>query len=69
MRADLKIVSRGQTGADRAALNWAVKNDVAYGGWCPKGRKTEDGPIDLRYELKETPTADYLQQAEWIVGD
>jgi hypothetical protein len=40
-----KIVSGGQTGADRAALDWAIFRDITHGGWCPKGRKAEDGPI------------------------
>jgi hypothetical protein len=39
------------------------------GGWCPKGRKAEDGPIDLKYPLKETPSASYLQRTEWNVRD
>jgi hypothetical protein len=44
-----KIASGGQTGADRAALNWAIENGVSHGGWCPKGRKAEDGPIPALY--------------------
>lgn len=64
-----KIVSGGQTGADRAALDWAIKNCVKYSGWCPKGRKAEDGQIDACYALKETPRADYLQRTEWNVRD
>jgi hypothetical protein len=64
-----KIVSGGQTGADRAALDWAIEHGVAYGGWCPKGRKAEDGQIDRLYVLKETPTADYVQRTEWNVRD
>ena len=64
-----KIISGGQTGADRAALDWAIRNGVAHGGWCPKGRKAEDGPIDSSYQLKETPRADYLQRTEWNVRD
>jgi hypothetical protein len=59
-----KIVSGGQTGADRAALDWAIFRDVAHGGWCPKGRKAEDGTIPARYELQETPTANYLERTE-----
>src|ERR1700741_1112620 len=39
------------------------------GGWFPKGRKAEDGPIDLKYPLKETPSASYLQRTEWNVRD
>ena len=52
-----KIVSGGQTGADRAALDWAILNGVAPGGWCPLSRRAEDGPIDERYQLQETPNA------------
>jgi hypothetical protein len=40
-----KIISGGQTGADRAALDFAVKHDIPYGGWVPKGRKIEDGTL------------------------
>jgi Circularly permutated YpsA SLOG family len=39
----IKIVSGGQTGADRAALDWALARGLECGGWCPKGRKAEDG--------------------------
>jgi len=59
------IVSGGQTGADRAALDWAMEHGIQHGGWCPKGRKAEDRPIDARYQLKETPSADYIQRTEW----
>jgi hypothetical protein len=38
-----KILSGAQTGADRAALDWAIFHDIPHGGWCPKGRKAEDG--------------------------
>lgn len=48
---------------------WAMERGIAYGGWCPKGRKAEDGPIDERYMLKETPRADYLQRTEWNLRD
>jgi hypothetical protein len=67
--ATLKIVSGGQTGADRAALDWAIKNDIPHGGWCPKGKEAEDGPIDAKYQLKETPSSNYLQRTEWNVRD
>ena len=66
---DFTIVSGGQTGVDRAALDWAIKNGVAHGGWCPLGRKAEDGPIAARYALKETPTTHYVQRTEWNVRD
>jgi len=64
-----KIISGGQTGADRAALDWAIKRGIPHGGWCPKGRKAEDGRIDLRYRLVETPSDDYAQRTEWNVRD
>src|ERR1035437_2072800 len=48
-----KIISGGQTGADRAALDSAIERGIPHGGWCPKGRKAEDGPLDGRYQLKE----------------
>ncbi len=64
-----KIVSGGQTGADRAALDWAIEHGIAHGGWCPKGRIAEDGVIDVRYELKETPSSDSIQRTEWNVRD
>lgn len=64
-----KIISGGQTGADRAALDWAIANGILHGGWCPRGRKAEDGRIDLRYQLGETPSADYAQRTEWNVRD
>jgi len=41
-----KLVSGGQTGADRAALDWAIEHNIPHGGWCPKGCRAEDGPID-----------------------
>ena len=64
-----KIVSGGQTGADRAALDFAIEHNIPHGGWCPKGRKAEDGPIDARYHLTETPSDDYEQRTEWNVRD
>ncbi len=66
---DFRIVSGGQTGADMAGLDWAIANGVTHGGWCPKGRKSESGPIDLVYCLSETPSANYLQRTEWNVRD
>ncbi len=64
-----KILSGGQTGADRAALDWAIENGIAHGGWIPKGRKTEDGQAHPRYDLVETPSDDYSQRTEWNVRD
>ena len=64
-----KIVSGGQTGADRAGLDVAVKHGFPYGGWCPKGRKAEDGPISWDYALVESPSGNYLQRTEWNARD
>ena len=63
------IISGGQTGADRAALDWAIANGIPHGGWCPRGRLAEDGVIPDRYQLRESPEPDYLQRTEWNVKD
>jgi hypothetical protein len=65
----MKIVSGGQTGVDRAALDVALELGIECGGWCPAGRGAEDGPIDARYPLRETPSADPEQRTEWNVRD
>ena len=64
-----KIVSGGQTGVDRAALDAALELGRACGGWCPRGRRAEDGAIAIQYPLHETPTADYPQRTQWNVRD
>lgn len=64
-----KIVSGGQTGADRAGLDVALWHEFPHGGWCPKGRKAEDGPLGGQYHLTETPSTSYLQRTEWNVRD
>lgn len=64
-----KLVSGGQTGVDRAALDWALHHGIPIGGWCPAGRLAEDGPIDPRYPLRETPSEGYSQRTEWNVRD
>ena len=64
-----KIVSGGQTGVDRAALDWALASGVPCGGWCPLGRWAEDGPIDARYPLRETPDVKPVLRTEWNVRD
>ena len=61
------IVSGGQTGADRAALDWAMARGIPHGGWCPRGRRAEDGRIPDRYALRETPSRDYEQRTRWNV--
>jgi hypothetical protein len=64
-----KIISGGQTGVDRAALDVALELGVPCGGWCPRGRRAEDGPIDGRYPLEETPSAFYPVRTRWNVRD
>jgi hypothetical protein len=64
-----KIVSGGQTGADRAALDAAIQLDIAHGGWVPKGRLAEDGPIPEHYQLREMPSASYPKRTEQNVID
>jgi len=54
-----RIVSGGQTGVDRAALEAAIALGIAHGGWCPRGRLAEDGSIPSRYEMTECDTSDY----------
>lgn len=66
---NLKILSGGQTGVDRAALVVALELGLSCGGWCPKERKAEDGTIPAKYQLEETPSADYRQRTEWNVRD
>ncbi len=55
----IKIVSGGQTGVDRAALDAALALGILCGGWCPKGRRAEDGVIPACYPLTETTSKDY----------
>ena len=64
-----KIVSGGQTGVDRAALDTALELGLSCGGWCPRGRKAEDGVIDARYPLTETESADYDERTRCNVRD
>ena len=70
MQSDmLKVVSGGQTGVDRAALDAARATDLPIGGWCPKGRRAEDGILDAGYPLEETPSEAYEQRTMWNVRD
>jgi hypothetical protein len=64
-----KILSGGQTGADRAALDFALRRGIPHGGWCPRGRLAEDGLIAACYRSSETPSSDYAQRTEWNVRD
>ena len=69
MAIKIIIISSGQTGADRAALDWAIKNGTPHGGWCPQEREALDGPLDAQYKVKETPTKDELERTEFNVRD
>ena len=64
-----KIISGGQTGVDRAALDAAIKLSIDHGGWIPKGRLTESGPLPPEYRLKETKSASYAERTEKNVLD
>lgn len=64
-----QVVSGGQTGVDRAALDVALELGIPCGGWCPKGRLAEDGPIAERYPLRETRSARYSRRTLWNVRD
>jgi hypothetical protein len=54
-----KIISGGQTGVDRGALEAAIQLGIPHGGWCPHGRLAEDGVIDPRFQLQETDSPEY----------
>src|SRR6185312_7990938 len=69
-----RIISGGQTGVDRAALDVAIELGIAYGGWCPKGGWAEDMPnppglLAVYPSLRETPDADPIQRTHWNVRD
>jgi hypothetical protein len=64
-----QIVSGGQTGVDRAALDVAIALGIAHGGWCPAGRLSEDGSVPSRYELQETTSSEYPVRTEQNVID
>ena len=65
----IKIVSGGQTGVDRAALDSALEYGLSISGWCPKNRKALDGPIPDKYPLQETKSSDYHVRTEWNIRD
>ena len=65
----VKIVSGGQTGVDRAALDAAIRLGIPHGGWVPKGRLAEDGPLPDAYAVRETRSADYAVRTERNVRD
>ncbi|GBE13362.1 putative molybdenum carrier [bacterium BMS3Bbin14] len=60
----MKIISGGQTGADRAALDAARELELPHGGWLPRGRKTENGPLPRSYPLEELDSSEYRPRTE-----
>jgi Circularly permutated YpsA SLOG family len=64
-----KIISGGQTGADIAALDVAIKFNIDHGGWIPKGRQTENGPLPMKYQLNEMDTIDYKERTKQNIKD
>ncbi|CAG8457350.1 23093_t:CDS:2 [Gigaspora margarita] len=83
MKMIFTLRSGGQTGVDQGCLNGFldhIKNNIKVlkfqngdiwklTGWCPQGRNAEDGKIDPKYPLRETPTPKYEQRTEWNVCD
>jgi len=65
----MKVISGGQTGVDRAALDAAMALDIDVGGWCPRGRLALDGEIPPRYPLIETRGKGYQTRTKWNVRD
>jgi len=63
------IISGGQTGVDRAALDVALALGIHCGGWCPRGRRAEDGTIPRKYPLRETPSTAYAERTAHNVHD
>ena len=64
-----RIISGGQSGVDRAALDAAIELGIPHGGWCPRGRTAEDGRIPPKYHLKETLSPDYAVRTRLNVRD
>lgn len=65
----MRIVSGGQTGVDRGALDAAIALGLAHGGWCPRGRRAEDGVIPPQYRLQECDSPAYHIRTERNVQD
>lgn len=65
----MKIISGGQTGADRAALDAAIELGLSHGGWVPAGRWAEDGPLPQCYNLQETGSREPAARTELNVCD
>ncbi len=64
-----RIISGGQTGVDRAALDTAIELDIPHGGWCPRGRRAEDGVIPDHYQLREHTSEFYADRTRQNVID
>lgn len=64
-----KLISGGQTGVDRAALDVALAMGIPCGGWCPQGRRAVDGEIPAKYPLKETKAQNYNKRTKLNVQD
>jgi len=62
------IISGGQAGAQRAALDFAILHSIPHGGWCGQGRVALDGPLPEKYQLKETPTDNFMERTECNVS-
>src|SRR5262245_2752072 len=69
MSNKLIIISGGQTGVDRAALDAAIKLNIPHTGWCPKNRKAEDGVIHKNYLLQETDSEDPSERTKANIRD
>lgn len=59
-----KIISGGQTGVDQAGLDFAIEKGIPHGGYVPKGRKSEAGPIPEKYKMTEHPASTYPPRTE-----
>ncbi len=64
-----RILSGGQTGVDRAALDFAIAQQIPHGGWCPAGRRAADGILAARYQLVEAESSGYRQRTKRNVLD
>jgi hypothetical protein len=63
-----KVISGGQTGADRGGLDAAIQLGIPHGGWCPRGRRAEDGRVPDIYQLRETMTSSYVVRTEMNIA-
>ena len=65
----MKIISGGQTGVDRAALDVALKHGIESGGWCPTGRLDEIGRIPDRYPVEELEDGGFIERTLQNIKD